>query len=320
MTDHRIRSGSLQFYPRKRARRILHKINWDAFSKSSKQKKGLMGFIGYKVGMVSVFVKDSTEDSMTKNKRINIPGTIIECPNLRIYSVRFYKDKKIVKDIVVSNEKVLKRKVKISKNVKNLDKIDFEFDDVRVIVYSEVLKTGINQKKPDMLEMGVAGSKDEKLNFIKENLNKSISIADIFNTEVIKLADIRGITKSKGLQGPVKRFGITLKASKSEKGQRRPGSLSSFGLARVTFRAPQAGQLGGFSRITYNNAILQIGKISEKDVNKKSGFHKYGNIKTDYVILKGSIPGPRKKALVITPAIRPTRKTFKQNFEVLEIR
>ena len=62
----RPRFGSLQVWPRKRAERILPNVNWKALKKDS----GLMGFIGYKVGMTSVFVKDDTADSMTKGKRI----------------------------------------------------------------------------------------------------------------------------------------------------------------------------------------------------------------------------------------------------------
>jgi len=70
------------------------------------------------------------------------------------------------------------------------------------------------------------------------------------------LVDIRGLTIGKGLQGPVKRFGITLKAHKSEKGQRSVGAIGSFHPTRVTFRVPRAGQLGMFTRVTYNNKLL----------------------------------------------------------------
>jgi large subunit ribosomal protein L3 len=320
MTDHGIRSGSLQFYPRVRAKRVLPSVNWDVISnKAKKEGVNLMGFIGYKVGMISVSAKDMTEDSLTKNKGIIIPATIIECPVLKIYSVRFYKNSKVIKDVVVSNEKDLKKKVKISKEVKNLDIKDLDFDDVRVIVYSDVKSSGIGKKKPDMLEIALSGGKDEKLNFIKEKIGKEISIADVFKIED-RLVDIRAVTKGYGTQGPVKRFGISLKAKKSEKGQRRPGSLAPWHPARVTFRAAMAGQTGYHNRIVYNNLILQIGKISEKDINHDSGFHRYGKIKTDYLILRGSIPGPKKRGLVITPAIRATRFQAKKKFEVTELR
>ena len=300
MPTHKSRAGSLQFWPRKRAKKVLPSANWRAV----KGEKGLLGFIGYKVGMISVYAKDVTENSMTKNKKIIVPATIVECPKLKIFSVRFYKDNKVMKDIVVSNDKELKRKVKVPKEIKKVDGFKEDFDDVRVIVYSDVSKTNL-KKKPDMIEIALAGSKEEKLDFVKEKVGKEISVIDVFGEGLV---DVRSVTKAHGTQGPVKRFGITLKASKSEKGRRRPGSLAPWHPSRVTFRTPMAGQTGGHNRIVYNNLILQVGKISEKDINKKSGFHKYGNIKTDFLILRGSIPGPRKRQLLITPALRATKK------------
>ena len=81
-----------------------------------------------------------------------------------------------------------------------------------------------------------------------------------------------------------------------------------------------AGKMGYHNRVVYNNLILQIGKISEKDINNDSGFHKYGKIKTDYLIVRGSIPGTKKRGLVITPSIRPTRFQARKKFEVTELR
>ena len=59
---------------------------------------------------------------------------------------------------------------------------------------------------------------EEKIKFIKENLGKEISVSDIFENG--QLIDFRGLTKGKGFSGPVKRFGISLKSHKSEKGRR----------------------------------------------------------------------------------------------------
>ena len=86
------RHGSLQFYPRVRARRIMPRVNWNAISK---KEPGMLGSIGYKVGMMSAYVKDNTPNSLTKGQRIIIPVTIIECPSIKILSVRFYKNKKV---------------------------------------------------------------------------------------------------------------------------------------------------------------------------------------------------------------------------------
>ena len=314
MTDNNgMRCGSLQFYPRVRAKKVVPGVNWKPLDKDG---VGFMGFVGYKVGMISVWAKDDTEASLTKGKKIAVPATVLECPTMKIYSVRFYMDGKVMKDVVVTNDKDLKKKVKLSKKIGEI-KEDIEFDDVRVIMYTGVKNTCVDKNRADMLEIGVSGPKDEKLKFIKEKIGKEISVTEVFPSGIV---DVRGVTKGFGTSGPVKRFGIALKSHKSEKGVRRPGSLAPWHPARVTFRAPQAGQHGYFSRITYNNVILEVGKISEKDINKKGGFEHYGVIKTEYIILKGSIPGPQKRGIVMTAPIRATKKQTKKKLEALELR
>ena len=313
MTDNNgIHAGSLQFYPRVRAKKVIPSVNWKPVSR---EDTNFMGFIGYKVGMISVWAKDDTENSLTKGKRISIPATVIECPVMKVYSVRFYKDKKVLKDIIVSNDKDLKKSVKVPKKLSEFKDVE-EYDDVRAILYTDVKNTCVDKNKSDLIEIAVSGSVDEKLAFIKERIGKDISISEVFTEGLV---DVRGVTKGFGTCGPVKRFGISLKSHKSEKGQRRPGSLAPWHPARVTFRAPQAGQTGYHSRITYNNLILKVGKTSEEDINRKGGFEHYGVIKNDYMILKGSIPGPQKRGLMITTAIRPTEVQLKKKFEVLEL-
>jgi large subunit ribosomal protein L3 len=306
------RKGSLQFWPRKRAAKFLPRVNWDTINSG----KNLKGFICYKAGMMSANVKDNTPDSMTKGKKISIPVTVLECPLLRIFSVRFYKNGKVVKEVLAENlDKELKKKLKLPK--KKIEKIEDikpeDYDDVRVICYSQVKRTNI-KKTPDLSEIGLVGGFEDKINFIKENLKKEISVLDIF--EKGQLVDLRGLTKGKGTQGPVKRFGIKLKFHKSEKGRRRPGSLGPWHPARVTFRAPMAGQLGMFTRVVYNNKIIDIGKVEDKFKNIKN----FGDIKTDYITVQGSVQGPAKRQLLITAPLRETKTKSKKNYELLELR
>ena len=305
------RKGSLQYWPRKRVNKFLPSINWDAIISN----KTLKGFICYKAGMVSAFVKDSTPDSMTKGKKIVVPATILECPPIKILSVRFYKYGKVATETLSTNlEKELKKKLKVPKQIKKLESIKTEeFDDIRIIVYSLVKKTNL-KKTPDIVEVGLSGSYEEKLNYVKENMGKEISVLDFF--EKGQLVDLRGLTKGKGLQGPVKRFGITLKVRKSEKGRRRPGSLGPWHPARVIFRVPMAGQLGMFTRAIYNNKVIDVGKAEEKFKNIKN----YGDVKTNYILVQGSIQGSAKRQLVLTQPLRTTRKQNKKDYELLEIR
>lgn len=168
-----------------------------------------------------------------------------------------------------------------------------------------------------MLEIGLKGNIEEKMNFVKEFWGKEITIKDVFeNTDVV---DVHGVTKGKGFTGPIKRFGIGLRSHKSEKGVRGPGAIGSFTPRRITFRAPLAGQLGFFNRFSYNTKVVEVGKISERDINRKGGFKHYGVIKTDYIMLRGSVQGPQKRPILLTSTMRPNKKQTKQKFEFIEL-
>ncbi|HKL24260.1 MAG TPA: 50S ribosomal protein L3 [Candidatus Nanoarchaeia archaeon] len=313
------RKGSLQFWPRKRAEKFLPSVNWKIIPSDS--SKGFKGIIGYKAGMASAYVKDNTPDSRTKDKRITIPVTIIECPKMKIFSARFYKNKKVAKEILNNNpEKELKKKIKLPKKTsEKFEKINPEdYDDVTIIAYSQVKKTNL-KKKPDLTEIGLhdKGGVKEKIDFIKENLGKEISVTDIFDNN--QLVDLRGITRGKGFQGPLKRFGLSLKSHKSEKGRRRPGSLAPWHPARVTFRTAMAGQMGMHTRIHYNQTLISLGK--PQDLKKGlTGIKGYGDIKTDYIIVTGSVQGPSKRQVIITSPLRESKKQTKKNYELIELR
>ena len=307
------RKGSLQFWPRKRASKLLPSVNWTAINSDS---KGLKGFICYKAGMASAFVKDNTEHSMTKGKKIAVPVTIMECPPMKILSARFYRDGKVISEVMAENpDKELKGVIKIPKaKGKKLDDMK-NYDDIRGVVYSQVKKTGI-KKTPDVIEIGLSGSLEDKMNFVKEKMNKEISVSEVFDKGL--LADARGLTKGKGLSGAVPRFGITLKQHKTEKGRRRPGSLGPWHPARVTFRVPMAGQLGMFTRAVYNNKIIKVGKANDNAALK--GMTNYGDVKTDYLVINGSIQGPQKRQILLTYPLRTTKKQAKKNYEFIEMR
>lgn len=312
----RPRFGSLQYYPRKRAAKFLPRVNWSAVKPNKEQ--GLLGFITYKVAMASAVVKDNTPDSMTKGKKIVVPVTILEAPNMKILSVRFSKYGKTVKDVLVSNDKELKRTMKVPKTLKSLDaEIPKEYDDVRVLAYSLPKETSI-KKTPDIIELAInAPDVSKKLEYAKSLIGKEIALKDFLNK--YELLDARGLTTGRGLSGTIKRFGISKKSHKAEKGVRRPGSLGPWHPARVIFRVPQAGQYGMFSRVTYNLKLISSGNVKEKNINPSSGFKNYGLIKSNYILVKGSVQGPRKRQVLLTPCERPTKYKDKVKYEFQEI-
>jgi len=314
MVKGQTRHGSLQFYPRSRAQKILPGVSWKSIKSKDTE---LLGFIGYKAGMASAYVKDNTPNSLTKGKKVIIPVTIIECPTMKIFSIRFYKNGKVIGEVLNQNlDKELKRKLKLPK--KHNKKIeDFkDYDDIRIVAYSQVKKTGI-KKSPDIKEIAISGNLSEKLNFVKEKLPKEISVKECFKEGIV---DSRGVTKGKGLQGTIKRFGLTLKAHKSEKGQRTLGSGGPWHPSRVDYTQPRAGQMGYFTRIVYNCKVVFIGNTKEKDINPKGGIVNFGKIDGDYILLQGSVQGAKKRPLLITNAIRPVRTISKRSYELIELR
>ena len=98
------------------------------------------------------------------------------------------------------------------------------------------------------------------------------------------------------------------------------GSIGPWHPARVMFRTPMAGQMGMFTRVVYNNKVIEIEEISKKNINPASGFKHYGEIKTDYLIINGSVQGVPKRALIITAPLRETKKQSKKNYELIELR
>ena len=305
--------GSLQFWPRKRAEKFLPRVNWSVVPGKEKTPS-VLGFISYKVGMGTAVVKDNTEHSMTKGKKIVVPVTILEVPNMKVFSIRFYKHGKVLKDVIVSNDKDLKKKVTLPKEVKPFEaQIPAEYDDIQLIAYSLSKQTSF-KKVPDLIELGI--SAPDKLSFAKSLIGKEISLKDFAHFDLL---DVRGLTIGKGLVGPVKRFGIMLKQHKTEKGVRRPGSLGPWHPARVTFVTPMAGQLGMFSRVHYNLKVIHHGTIAEKDINSHSGFKHYGKVRSSYILVKGSVQGPAKRQILLTASYRPTKSTNKKKYEFQEL-
>ena len=214
------RKGSMQFWPRKKAKRAYPRVKYFAEEKEPK----LLGFAGYKVGMTHILAPDNRKTAMTKEEDIFVPITIIECPPLKIYSVRFYKNKQLKTEIVNPRlNKEISRKTIISKKKSDINKIKAEdYDNLKVIVYTQPKLIKL-KKKPEMFELAVGGSFEDKLKFVKENMEKEIPVEQVFQEG--QQVDIHAITKGKGYQGPVKRFGVAIRQRKSEKTKRGPGSL-----------------------------------------------------------------------------------------------
>jgi len=310
-TTRRPRKGSLQFWPRSRARRIYPKVRENDTVKGTK----IIAFPGYKAGMTHTTLIDNNPNSLTKSQEIFCPVTIIECPPIKPFSLRFYKKTskglQVVSEVLSKNlDKELERKIKLPK--KESKKEPTEFDDVRLAYYTQPKLTSIGKKKPEILELIISGPKEKKLEYAKSLLDKELKISDIFDEN--QFIDVHSVTKGKGFQGAIKRFGLKLKSHKSEKKRRSAGNLGAWTPTKVSHTVPQAGSTGYNTRTDYNKLLLKISN-EPKDINPKPGIPHYGLVKNDYVLVKGSVPGPKKRTIILSePARGKQPKEYQINY------
>ena len=290
------RRGSMQIWPRVRARKIAPRVrHW-----VKKDAASLLGFVGYKIGMTHVLCRDTNPHSPTKGQNIFTPVTIVACHHITPVSLRFYKKTvdgmKLVGEIF--SDKVDKKYLKPGKSTEPQD-----FDIVKLVVQTHPKALKMGTKTPRLSELGISGSKkEEAVNFGKEILQRDIKISDVFKEG--QMIDIHAVSKGKGFQGTVKRFGVKIRHHKSEKTKRGVGSLGPWRPRHVLFTVGQPGKMGFHTRAEYNKQILKIGSKPE-EINPQGGFVKYGLVTTEYILLKGSITGARRRPIVLTEPIRP---------------
>lgn len=314
---HQPRKGSIAFSPRKRAAKESPKTStWP-----EAEETGLLGFPGYKVGMTHITMLDEAKNSPSEGMEITTPVTILETPPVVIMGIRAYRKDthglKTMTDILAGNleddlERTITRpneddsETRMEELKKKLD----EIEDIRVLIHTKPRLASVPKKKPEILECGIGGtSVEEKLEYAISVLGNEINPADAFSDG--EHVDTIAVTKGKGFQGPVKRFGVRIqygKAARSSKA-RVVGSIGPWSPSRTMWTVPMAGQMGYHKRTEYNKKILKIGDKSEAEtINPDGGFVKYGLVKSGFVMVRGSVPGPSKRLVMLRKAIRPHGK------------
>ena len=305
------RDGSLQFWPRKRANRIYPNIS--NYPKVDGPKP--LAFAGYKVGMTRVFFKQNKKGSPTHGQTVAHPVTVIETPPFFVLGFRVYSDSKVITDVYAKEiPKNIKKTLKTPDAKKRQDKKIENFDEIRLIVCTQPSKTGMGKKKAEIFEIGIGGTVEEQKKFAEEKIGKEINVEDVFKEG--DYVDSIAINKGKGFQGVVKRYGVKIRGRKDEEHHRQIGVIGTEGAGRVFYSVPQPGQMGFHRRTDYNKQIYKIGN-DPKEVNPDGGFVKYGIVKGNYILLKGSVPGPRKRLIMFRVPAR-AGKSYPIDIETID--
>lgn len=199
---------------------------------------------------------------------------------------------------------------------------------IRVIAHTQVAKLNLGQKKAHLLEIQVnGGSVQEKLTFARKLLEKFVPVDQVFKKD--ETIDVIGITKGHGFEGVIKRWGVKKLPRKTHKGLRKVACIGSWHPERVRYTVARAGQHGSFHRTLWNKKIYLLGKslrttegkfsgktefdITEKGINPMGSFPRYGPVREDFMMLKGTVPGPVKRAITLRKTILPgTKRSAKE--------
>lgn len=311
------RHGSLRFMPRKRASKVKGRIrNWPNLQGDLR----FLGFAGFKVGMTHIAFVEDQKTSPFFGKELMKAVTIVETPPIVMFGIKIYKRNEYglfcVGEILAKKFKnELSRKIVLpnsenydyNKKLKDLNSAIDENTEIRCLFHTQPYLVSVPRIKPDIFEIKVSGGADnkEKFKYALNYLGKELRIRDIFQEG--ELIDVIGVSRGKGFQGPIKRFGVRILQRKSRGTKRGVGCIGPWHPARVMYTVARAGQMGFHQRVEYHKRIMKISENGE-EINPKGGFLKYGLVKSDYIILLGSIPGSKKRLIRLRMTIRAKRK------------
>jgi len=205
---------------------------------------------------------------------------------------------------------------------------------VRAICHTQVRKMNLRTKKAHIMEIQVNGGADvaAKTDFVVNLFEKEVGIKSIF--EENELIDTIAVTRGHGYEGVIKRYGVTRLPRKTHRGLRKVACIGAWHPSRVSYTVARAGQRGYFHRTDINKKIYRIGRsatalaadnsidkekrynamtevdLSEKNITPLGGFVQYGVVKEDFVMVKGCVSGPKRRAITLRKSLLVTTKRW----------
>jgi large subunit ribosomal protein L3e len=304
--------------------------------------------MGYKAGMTHVLRDVDRPGSKLHKKETVEAVTIIETPPMVVVGVVGYIEtarglrtfktvwakflseevkRRFYKNWYRSKHKAFtkyQKKYETSKTIaEEIEAIKKNCSVIRVIAHTQMAKIHLGQKKAHVLEIQVnGGSVAEKVDFATKLFEQEVPVSAVF-TEGEKI-DVAGVTKGHGYEGVIARWGVRRLPRKTHRGLRKVACIGAWHPARVHFSVARAGQDGYHHRTERNKQIYRIGlkvaegvtdvsastdvDLTQKGINPMGGFPHYGIISQDWLMVKGCVPGVKKRVLSLRKTIVPSTK------------
>lgn len=192
---------------------------------------------------------------------------------------------------------------------------------IRVIAHTQMKLMKRRQKKAHIMEIQLnGGTIAQKVDWAREHMEKAVPVNQVFSPD--EMIDVIGVTKGKGFKGVTARWGTRKLQRKTHKGLRKVACIGAWHPSRVSFSVARAGQKGYHHRTEMNKKIYRIaegehtkdGKIvknnasteydpTEKMITPMGGFPHYGEVKQDYVMIRGCCMGPKKRVITLRKSL-----------------
>jgi large subunit ribosomal protein L3 len=311
------RKGSKSFSPRRRANDFNGRIQyWPDISEGPQ----LLGFAGYKAGMTHIYQIEDRPKSPEFGQEVKVPATVIDTPPMLICAIRTYTEtvdglKAITefwmaeppKDLIKLVKNPRKAKAEGEKPVEANDKLIetmSKVKEVRVLTATQPKLASLEKNIPDLIEIKVGGGTiDKQIEYAKELLGKTVSASQVFKSG--EVVDLAGITKGKGFQGPVKRYGVRIQQNKSRKTIRGVAAINPAAPRTIHPHVARAGQMGSHQRIDTGKRIVMLGNEGPR-LTPAGGFNRYGAVKGECLVIKGSVQGTPKRLIRMRKSVRGT--------------
>ena len=133
---------------------------------------------------------------------------------------------------------------------------------------------GLKQKKAHLMEIQVnGGTIAEKVDYAYSFFEKEVPVDSIFQKD--EMIDIIGVTRGKGYEGVVTRWGVTRLPRKTHRGLRKVACIGAWHPARVSYTVARAGQNGYHHRTELNKKVYKVGKTQKESHFASTEYDRY---------------------------------------------